>query len=829
MTDPTDPTTEAAMALLREHGPLHPGEWARLLVTEGHGDLADMEELAECIGHPRLGFLADGRSVALDSLLAGRVLTHRLTDTEIASGILDANPDLTPLLPFDDHDPAAGGLRTLFRDLDDDVFDDRGIGDPEWPKDAALLLEPDTLTEMRAGDLVALAFVDGVLRLTAVGSAPSAAPAPAPDLTGALADLVSEDGPEPLDGVIWQLMADEASLLTSPTIPLGDLLTAAGYVCDGDFIAVAGFDFAAHRGQSHLAMVAAAHHLTDDETDAVTAFLALIGVLERTPDDERERAVDAILASMFDRFAGLAHPNAARAAFGEAYATCRAGTDTLRSAAAVLRDRGPRRIAPTAHWLAGKAAELDGLTTEAERHYERAVSVDPNWDGALAALARFASDRGDAVRAIGLLDRVPGGYDEPMYTLLQSFLPVDRPDLGRNDRCWCGSGRKYKVCHLGKAEHPLEQRAGWLYQKAASFAQGIAWRPLLFSLAQIRSAHDDDPFALYHALDDPLVADVVLFECGAFARFVAERGDLLPEDELLLAHQWLLAERSVHEVEAVRPGKGMTLRDVRTGDRLEVTERSATTQLRAGDFFCARVVPAGSSMQIFGGIEPIAPSQRGRLIELLDADATDPAELVEFLSARFAPPQLVTTDGHPLVACRAVFEVSDTAGVRRRLSRRFGAADKDRWTWTEQGSVLGVLNLVPGTDPWVLEVEANSEPRFQSLLDAVGAADPGGRLREQTRTPAAELVAQAEEKGVRPHEPVDPEDPEIAAVLDEHIRGYEQRWLDETIPALDGHTPRACAADPTRRDELIRLLDSFPQQERPGAMSAHRLREALGL
>jgi hypothetical protein len=22
------------------------------------------------------------------------------------------------------------------------------------------------------------------------------------------------------------------------------------------------------------------------------------------------------------------------------------------------------------------------------------------------------------------------------------------PMLGRNDRCWCGSGRKYKACHL---------------------------------------------------------------------------------------------------------------------------------------------------------------------------------------------------------------------------------------------------------------------------------------------------------------------------------------------------------------------------------------------
>jgi hypothetical protein len=143
--------------------------------------------------------------------------------------------------------------------------------------------------------------------------------------------------------------------------------------------------------------------------------------------------------------------------------------------------------------------------------------------------------------------------------------------------------------------------------------------------------------------------------------------------------------------------------------------------------------------------------------------------------------------------------------------------------------VLGVLNLAPGTEPWVLEVEAMNEPRFESLVDTVAAADPGARLREQTRTPAAELIAQAQENSFRPSQPVDPTEPEIAAALDEHIRGYEQQWLDEAIPALGGHTPRECAADPTRRDDLIRLLDSFPQQERPGAMSVSRLREALGL
>jgi hypothetical protein len=26
------------------------------------------------------------------------------------------------------------------------------------------------------------------------------------------------------------------------------------------------------------------------------------------------------------------------------------------------------------------------------------------------------------------------------------------PELGRNDRCWCGSGRKYKACHLAADE-----------------------------------------------------------------------------------------------------------------------------------------------------------------------------------------------------------------------------------------------------------------------------------------------------------------------------------------------------------------------------------------
>ncbi|MBW1924128.1 MAG: SEC-C domain-containing protein [Deltaproteobacteria bacterium] len=32
--------------------------------------------------------------------------------------------------------------------------------------------------------------------------------------------------------------------------------------------------------------------------------------------------------------------------------------------------------------------------------------------------------------------------------LLGARQPKEIPKLGRNDLCWCGSGKKYKRCHL---------------------------------------------------------------------------------------------------------------------------------------------------------------------------------------------------------------------------------------------------------------------------------------------------------------------------------------------------------------------------------------------
>ncbi|HET8930331.1 MAG TPA: hypothetical protein VFN21_06715, partial [Acidimicrobiales bacterium] len=85
---------------------------------------------------------------------------------------------------------------------------------------------------------------------------------------------------------------------------------------------------------------------------------------------------------------------------------------------------------------------------------------------------------------------------------------------------------------------------------------------------------------------------------------------------------------------------------------------------------------------------------------------------------------------------------------------------------------------------------------------------------------------------------IDPADmpPEIQAAVRRQMDAYEQAWVDESIPALGGATPREALDDPTRRDDLFRLLDQMEQHDaalseakRALGMRPARLRELLGL
>lgn len=315
----------------------------------------------------------------------------------------------------------------------------------------------------------------------------------------------------------------------------------------------------------------------------------------------------------------------------------RASAVGLRLLAEALAPKVAASARVACQWLGAVACERDGDIDGFERALLDARAMDGDWPLTLLDLARIASDRGDAEAGLMLLRRAGATADHPLVYLLRLHRPEKRTALGRNTACWCGSGRKYKKCHLGRTELSLPDRVAWLYHKAIQHVMFGGWTDLRYAVALERCRHDiaDDDDAFNAALADPLAIDTILFEGGGFEEFLTVRGALLPEDEQRLAEQWLPVERSVFEIEHVDRDGSITVRDARTGERHEVDERTAGHPLRPGQLVCARVVPDGAGMRFFG-LEPISEQQRDPLIALLNT-GPHPVELVAQLSGGDRP------------------------------------------------------------------------------------------------------------------------------------------------------------------------------------------------
>ncbi|MDT7712663.1 MAG: hypothetical protein QOG46_1352, partial [Pseudonocardiales bacterium] len=795
------------------------------------GEDAD-DALAEALdgGDGLLTVLADERWASLPALLAGRAFTHRVSGPELVHDILVMDSDLKPvdmLTEREEYQRLADGSPVVgvLMPYDADTLTARGVPLDAVGDHCALLLPPGYLQGkgLGEGDVIALGHAEDGLLLE---------PVPEPVVTadtvaklGRRLSAVLEVAPEepmPLDDAVWTACADDPTLFTEPLPPLGAMLDTCGLAHDGAWLAAQGFDFRRWRVEQRCATIARVHDLGDDEALAVLAMVTLYDQVAEVHaaalavhEDGDEAALAAFAADLTGRpepssanpgrahnkdttvratTALLAEPAVAEAVLAETIGSGSDGAAVLGLFAETLEPLALRSARPALLWLRGKAHERLGDLSRAEAAYHAAESVDPQWLPALVDLARFASDRGDAARGLALLRRAGTPGDHELVELLERFQPTPRPDLGRNQPCWCGSGRKYKKCHLHHEQFPLEERAAWLYQKAGMFLADGPWRSAVIEAARVRAQFDEALDAVLRALDSPLVTDAILFEGGAFADFVATRGVLLPEDERLLAEQWLLIDRSVYEVENVRRGEGFTMRDVRTGDVHQVRERTASQVLKAGALVCGRVVPAGDTTQIFGGIEPVALHERAELIALLDS-GPDPLELIAFLTRRFAPPALQNTEGDPLVLCQADLQTGDPAALSAALDETYQRDDGEMAQWTEYTTTYGAerIRATLRLDVHELTVHTNSEARIDRVLDTIHLLDPTLTIVSQSRQPARNAQEAAALAGENPVHQLDPTDPELAAALEGFIRDYEQKWLDEPIPALAGQTPRQAA------------------------------------
>jgi hypothetical protein len=669
--------------VLAEHGPLGEDDLTRRLRDAGEVDpdaLLD-EGISEITCPARQ--LVDDRWVWLPTVLAGRVFTHRLGPHEAAHELLTVTPDLDPITALCEHEGhgrlADGSpAQVVLAGFDDDLLEQRGIPAEVIDASGALLLAPGTLEALGVaeGDLVGVRLTEQGLAVERVSETQHAA------VGARLAATLDGSGPlaEPVyfDAAVWTVCAEDPAVFTEALAPMCEIVDDFGLAHRDEWLAPGGFDFDGWFFDRECAALARRHDLDPDDAFAVYALVKLYDQMsllltEADADEPPEDALAAVdegatapdeadpeadrLPDLFGEIgAALADPLLAELFLAETVGTGRDGAVALGLFAEVLEPKVPRAARMVFRWLRAVALERVGDIDAAERELLTAESMDTDWPMTLFDLARIASDRGDAERGLALCRRAGAGPDHPLMETLAQYRAEPRRDLGRNQACWCGSGLKYKKCHLGREELALDERVGWLYAKAGQHALLSGWNVLLAAAGYERQRYaepaDDDAGSLAAALDDPLVLDAVLFEGGAFAEFLAERGSLLPDDERLLAQQWLLVDRSVFEVEQVHPGQGVTVRDMRTDDTHEVRERTGSRRLQPGQLVCARVVPAGDSLQFLGGIEPVALHERDSLIALLDT-GPDAVTLVAQLSRRFAPPALASTEGDPLSTPRS--------------------------------------------------------------------------------------------------------------------------------------------------------------------------------
>lgn len=271
-------------------------------------------------------------------------------------------------------------------------------------------------------------------------------------------------------------------------------------------------------------------------------------------------------------------------------------------------------------------------------------------------------------------------------------------NLGRNDPCPCGSGKKYKKCCLAtneasdfeyRRQHNVEAD---LVRRITDYAFG------LHDLGTFEGAwhefNDDDDIEMI-APDSPMMALFMpwflfswMFDAGEeeaeefepttnAMSFVSLYAEELNKDELTFLESADQALYSLCEVVESKPGIGMVLRDLLMNTEYEVLERSASRTLHAGHIiYCATMEISNIKSNLATGPYALRPTTKSEVLalrkeilrvskkrkftdELLIAFEADIRTLyLNHVYEMLSPPRLVNTDQDPMLFQKVYFELS---------------------------------------------------------------------------------------------------------------------------------------------------------------------------
>ncbi len=332
-----------------------------------------------------------------------------------------------------------------------------------------------------------------------------------------------------------------------------------------------------------------------------------------------------------------------------------------------------------------------------------------------------------------------------------------RKEVGRNDPCPCGSGKKYKKCHLNagppagggaplrhETPHEMDFRLARAIAQFAMRRFGDAW------LGRMGDDFEDDEAVLQLFL--PWVAWTACVDGKRVAQHYFEaNGERLSEEERAWFDAQGRAWLSIWEVTRIEPGT-IDVRDLLTGQKRSVREVEGSRTLVPRDTILVRMIDLRGA-SLFGGMygRALPPTEALEVIRSVRAklragrNEVAVERLMDPLTGRFLidrwrdevaehdrrasiPPILENTDGEALLFVTDSFKFD--AAIRSEIETRLTAMDDvdnvnrkkneteivyvktgNRVHPSWENTVIG--RVVVGRDS--LRVETNSEPRADAL------------------------------------------------------------------------------------------------------------------
>jgi len=446
--------------------------------------------------------------------------------------------------------------------------------------------------------------------------------------------------------------------------------------------------------------------------------------------------------------------------------------------------------------------------------------------------------------------------------------PVRRgPILGRNDLCWCGSGKKYKKCHLQSDEKsrpappspveapeaapPLGSNAeeAELRKRLIEFATGaLRKRELQESLRTFVGpdppAGVDDETLSMEAVDW-LIHDYVPPRLGhpLIEEFLQRSPGGLTMRQRKMLEAWSRARFSIFEVQEVRQGSGVRLKDLLVGGDFFVYDVSTSKRAAVWDCYLARVEEFDGRHVFTATVLTIPQLEVARLNEwvvraqqhsglswdaFLHANSHKMRQEASRLINRAADStRVVSAEGDELTFSRARYAVQDEDAVRGALdqSKAFvHEEDPADYGWLDETEdatggrrAYGHIRIAGGE----LMLECSTRQRLErgkALLQFLA----GEHLRHLDDDFTSWQSALRDRKpSPDPPKgsglPPEVERELVQKVLDEHYR----KWLDMPLPALDGKSPRQAVATARGRAQVVELLKDIQNGEE------HKRRDGL--